>query len=117
MDDLETYKAQLEQVQAALTTDPDNEDLLKLQKDLEEVINLTLELATVSYTFIKIYGVVMLVAIGCLNFVQIHLTDSSPGLFLERAREPVALYFAVGLSCFAGSEPGGLSHFRLDIFD
>jgi len=46
MDDLETYKAQLEQVQAALTTDPDNEDLLKLQKDLEEVINLTLELAT-----------------------------------------------------------------------
>ena len=48
MDDLETYKAQLEQVQAALTTDPDNEDLLKLQKDLEEVINLTLELAAVS---------------------------------------------------------------------
>ena len=48
MDDLETYKAQLEQVQAALTTDPDNEDLLKLQKDLEEVINLTLELAVVS---------------------------------------------------------------------
>ena len=47
MDDLETYKAQLEQVQAALTTDPENEDLLKLQKDLEEVINLTLELATV----------------------------------------------------------------------
>jgi len=46
MDDLETYKAQLEQVQAALTTDPENEDLLKLQKDLEEVINLTLELAT-----------------------------------------------------------------------
>jgi len=44
-DDLETYKAQLEQVQAALTTDPQNEDLLKLQKDLEEVINLTLELA------------------------------------------------------------------------
>ena len=31
------------------------------------------------------------------------------GLFLERAREPVALYFAVGLSLFAGSEPGGLS--------
>ena len=48
MDDLDTYKAQLEQVQAALTTDPDNEDLRKLQKDLEEVINLTLELAAVS---------------------------------------------------------------------
>ena len=31
------------------------------------------------------------------------------GLFLERAREPVALYFAVGLSVFAGSEPGWLS--------
>ena len=28
------------------------------------------------------------------------------GLFLERAREPVAPYFAVGLSLFAGS--GGL---------
>ena len=82
MDDLETYKAQLEQVQAALTTDPDNEDLLKLQKDLEEVINLTLELATVAYTFIKIYCVVMLIAIGCFNFVQIHLIDLSP--FAER---------------------------------
>ena len=31
------------------------------------------------------------------------------GLFLERAREPVALYFVVGLSGFAGSEPGWLS--------
>ena len=31
------------------------------------------------------------------------------GLYLERAREPEALYFAVGLSLFAGSEPGGLS--------
>ena len=31
------------------------------------------------------------------------------GLFLEQAREPEALYFAVGLSLFAGSEPGGLS--------
>ena len=39
------------------------------------------------------------------------------GLFLERAREPVALYFAVGLSCFTGSEPGGLSHFWLDTLD
>ena len=42
---------------------------------------------------------------------------SFPGLFLERAREPVALFFAVGLSCFACSEPGGLSHFWRDIFD
>ena len=31
------------------------------------------------------------------------------GLFLERAHEPVALYFVVGLSVFAGSEPGWLS--------
>jgi len=45
MDDLETYKAQLEQVEAALTSDPENEELLKLKKDLDEVINLTLELA------------------------------------------------------------------------
>ena len=35
--------------------------------------------------------------------------DGWTGLFLERAREPVALYFAVGLSGFAGSEPGWLS--------
>ena len=35
--------------------------------------------------------------------------ELSPGLFLERAREPVALYFAVGLALFAGSEPDGLS--------
>ena len=31
------------------------------------------------------------------------------GLILERAREPDALYFALGLSCFASSEPGWLS--------
>lgn len=38
---LKTYKVHLEQVQAALTSDPTNEDLLKLQGDLEEVIALT----------------------------------------------------------------------------
>lgn len=32
---LSSYKAQLQQVEAALSTDPDNEDLLKLQKDLQ----------------------------------------------------------------------------------
>jgi len=42
---LETYKLQLQQVEAALTNDPDNDDLLKLQKDLQEVIELTQELA------------------------------------------------------------------------
>ena len=31
------------------------------------------------------------------------------GLILERAREPGALYFALGLSCFASAEPGRLS--------
>ena len=32
------------------------------------------------------------------------------GVFLERAREPVALYFVVRLSGFAGSELGWLSY-------
>ncbi|XP_028821739.1 survival of motor neuron-related-splicing factor 30 [Denticeps clupeoides] len=41
---LSSYKAQLQQVEAALSTDPDNEDLLKLQKDLQEVIELTKDL-------------------------------------------------------------------------
>lgn len=43
---LNNYKAQLQQVEAALSTDPDNEDLLKLQKDLQEVIELTKDLLT-----------------------------------------------------------------------
>ncbi|XP_077311189.1 survival of motor neuron-related-splicing factor 30 isoform X1 [Lithobates pipiens] len=38
------YKAQLQQVEAALTADADNEDLLKLKKDLTEVIELTKDL-------------------------------------------------------------------------
>ncbi|KAJ3610212.1 hypothetical protein NHX12_022306 [Muraenolepis orangiensis] len=41
---LSSYKAQLQQVEAALSTDQDNEDLLKLQKDLQEVIELTKDL-------------------------------------------------------------------------
>ncbi|XP_067909117.1 survival of motor neuron-related-splicing factor 30 [Heterodontus francisci] len=41
---LASYKAQLQQVEAALSTDADNEDLLKLQKDLQEVIELTRDL-------------------------------------------------------------------------
>lgn len=32
---LSSYRAQLQQVEAALSTDPENEDLLKLQKDLQ----------------------------------------------------------------------------------
>merc|ERR1711970_1395461 len=42
--DLNTYKLQLQQVEAALTTDPDNEELNQLKTDLEEVLNLTLDL-------------------------------------------------------------------------
>lgn len=41
---LANYKLQLQQVEAALTTDADNEDLLKLKNDLQEVITLTKEL-------------------------------------------------------------------------
>lgn len=43
-EDLQTYKLQLQQVEAALTTDPENEELLKLKTDLEEVIELTQDL-------------------------------------------------------------------------
>lgn len=43
---LSSYKAQLQQVEAALSTDQENEDLLKLQKDLQEVIELTKDLLT-----------------------------------------------------------------------
>lgn len=41
---LDTYKLQLQQVEAALTTEPTNEELLKLKQDLVEVIALTNEL-------------------------------------------------------------------------
>lgn len=41
---LHNYKLQFQQVEAALTTDPDNEELLKLKSDLEEVIELTRDL-------------------------------------------------------------------------
>ncbi|XP_050411657.1 survival of motor neuron-related-splicing factor 30 [Patella vulgata] len=43
-ENLKTYKLQLQQVEASLTTDPDNEDLQKLQSDLQEVIDLTIDL-------------------------------------------------------------------------
>ncbi|XP_061181457.1 survival of motor neuron-related-splicing factor 30-like [Saccostrea echinata] len=43
-ENLSTYRLQLQQVEASLTTDPDNEDLNKLKKDLQEVIDLTEEL-------------------------------------------------------------------------
>lgn len=43
-DDLQNYKLQLQQVEAALLTDPGNKELQKLKIDLEEVIDLTLDL-------------------------------------------------------------------------
>uniref|UniRef100_A0A1A8GXR3 Survival of motor neuron-related-splicing factor 30 n=1 Tax=Nothobranchius korthausae TaxID=1143690 RepID=A0A1A8GXR3_9TELE len=43
---LSSYKAQLQQVEVALSTDQENEDLRKLQKDLQEVIDLTKDLIT-----------------------------------------------------------------------
>ncbi|XP_065063583.1 survival of motor neuron-related-splicing factor 30-like [Rhopilema esculentum] len=45
---LETYQAQLKQVEAALMIDEDNDELVKLKGDLEEVINLTLDLLSMS---------------------------------------------------------------------
>lgn len=36
---LSSYKAQLQQVEVALSTDPENEDLRKLQKDLQVCVN------------------------------------------------------------------------------
>ncbi|XP_077990396.1 survival of motor neuron-related-splicing factor 30-like [Glandiceps talaboti] len=41
---IQTYAAQLQQVEAALTNDPDNEELLKLKTDLKEVLQLTEDL-------------------------------------------------------------------------
>eukprot|EP00088_Acartia_fossae_P015285 TRINITY_DN1834_c0_g1_i5.p1 TRINITY_DN1834_c0_g1~~TRINITY_DN1834_c0_g1_i5.p1 ORF type:complete len:279 (-),score=85.16 TRINITY_DN1834_c0_g1_i5:704-1477(-) len=42
--DLNTYQLQLQQVEAALTTDPTNEELLQLKQDLSQVIELTSQL-------------------------------------------------------------------------
>jgi len=41
---LEQYKIQLQQVEAALSAEPENEELKKLKVDLEEIINITQEL-------------------------------------------------------------------------
>ncbi|GMS88475.1 hypothetical protein PENTCL1PPCAC_10650, partial [Pristionchus entomophagus] len=43
-DELASYKLQLQQVEAALLGEPDNEELIKLKSDLEEVITLQEEL-------------------------------------------------------------------------
>lgn len=39
-EELEKYKLQLQQVEAALLGDPQNEDMLKLKEDLKEIISL-----------------------------------------------------------------------------
>lgn len=49
-DDLQNYKLQLQQVEAALLSDPDNKELQKLKIDLEEVIELTQDLKTKAET-------------------------------------------------------------------
>ncbi|CAH1116902.1 unnamed protein product [Phaedon cochleariae] len=43
-DELQNYQLQLQQVEAALLSDPDNQELQKLKIDLNEVIDLTLDL-------------------------------------------------------------------------
>ncbi|KAK9704385.1 hypothetical protein QE152_g28339 [Popillia japonica] len=43
-DEVQGIKLQLQQVEAALLSDPDNKELQKLKIDLEEVIDLTLDL-------------------------------------------------------------------------
>ena len=44
MNQLANYKLQLGQVEAALTGDPENGELLSLKKDLDEIIEITEEL-------------------------------------------------------------------------
>ena len=44
MNQLANYKLQLGQVEAALTGDPENAELLALKKDLDEIIEITEEL-------------------------------------------------------------------------
>ncbi|KAG5876395.1 hypothetical protein JTB14_010505 [Gonioctena quinquepunctata] len=43
-DELQNYQLQLQQVEAALLSDPNNQELQKLKTDLNEVIDLTLDL-------------------------------------------------------------------------
>ena len=46
--ELSSYQLQLQQVEAALTSDPANSELLKLKADLEQVIDLTKQLVSQS---------------------------------------------------------------------
>jgi survival-of-motor-neuron-related-splicing factor 30 len=47
-EELHSHKIKLEQVEVALSSDPTNEDLLKLKSDLEEIIKVTEELYQIS---------------------------------------------------------------------
>ena len=47
--DLSSYQLQLQQVEAALTADPENQELLKLKGDLEEVRNQTFVFEELTY--------------------------------------------------------------------
>jgi len=47
-ENLQNYKSQLKQVEAALLIDEENEDLKKLKQDLDEVITLTLDLMQIN---------------------------------------------------------------------
>lgn len=51
--DLATYQFQLGQVQEALSKDPENADLLKLQSDLLELVNLYTTLVSQEETVVK----------------------------------------------------------------
>lgn len=48
---LSSYKAQLQQVEVALSTDPENEDLLKLQKDLQVCVCVNKMHESVGFTY------------------------------------------------------------------
>ncbi|MBN3291813.1 SPF30 factor, partial [Polypterus senegalus] len=90
---LASYKAQLHQVEAALSTDADNEDLVKLQKDLQEVIELTKD-----------------------------LLSSQPSVALPNSRNPAATpvshSWEVGDSCMAvWSEDGQLYEAEIEEID
>lgn len=59
---LSSYKAQLQQVEVALSTDPENEDLRKLQKDLQVSLFayfLTAELQSVNRKVWFIYTIIV----------------------------------------------------------
>ena len=63
MKQLNSYKAQLQQVEVALSTDQENEDLLKLQKDLQVCLNETSQALSFVVCVLEGMGFFML----CMN--------------------------------------------------